>query len=155
MAHLYITGYYVTNWAKVLIIVYGVLALITLLLATILAYHGKPTYQQMPERYRNRHWVRPLLPILFIILPALLWPLVMVGTGVFILAVLFFDKDDGIWKKMRGNNKEKDVEKGQGTGVSNLNEQSSSEHATTISKPSPTYQPYDRVGRLPGEELAR
>lgn len=48
MARLYIAGHLVTHWTVVLAIVYGILALITLVMATILAYHGKTPYKQIP-----------------------------------------------------------------------------------------------------------
>lgn len=154
------TGHHTISWPTALLIVYGVLALIIAVFAFILAYHGDKPYRHVPERYRNRRWVKPVLPIIFIILPALLWPIVMVSLGVFIIGGFIFDKDDGIWKKMKGGMKEKDVEMGLGTDVS-LNEQSTPEHnpavttnsanATTISEPPPVYMPRDCSCRLLSE----
>lgn len=163
--HAYYYGHPVMSWMIALAVVYAVLILITLVLAIRLAYHGDTPYQQMPERYRNRRWVRPLLPIIFIILPALFWPIVMIGTGVLIVAAFILHKNGGICKKMRGSSKEPDVEMGLQTNLGNLNEQPSSEHnppanthsetATIVSEPPPTYTPHDRARRLPEEELAR
>ncbi|KAI7776028.1 hypothetical protein LA080_005898 [Diaporthe eres] len=154
MVHVYVTGigHHTISWPTALLIVYGVLALITAIFALILAYHGDKPYKHVPERHRNRRWVKYLLPIIFVILPALLWPIFMVGLGVFIIGGFIFDKEDGIWKKMKGGMKEKHVEMGLGTDVS-PNEQSTPEHnpavttnsanATTISEPPPVYMPRD------------
>ena len=96
--------------------------------------------------------MKPLLPIIFIILPALLWPVVMVGVAIIIIWGFLFDKQDGIWKNMKGGRKEKDVEMGLGTDV-RPNEQSTTEgnaaittnsaNATTITQPPPAYTPRD------------
>lgn len=151
MVRVYVsTGHHTISWPTALLIVYGVLAIITAVFATILAYHGGKPYKHVPEQYRNRPWVKPLFPIVFIILPALLWPIVLVGLGIFILGGFLFDKEDGIWNKMKGGREEKDVETGLGTDV-RLNQQSTPEHntavktksanATTISEPPPAYTP--------------
>lgn len=157
MVRVYVTGHQTISWPTALLIVYGILALITVVFALILVYHGDTPYRHVPERYRNRRWVKPLLPIILIILPALLWPIVMVGLGIFILGGLLFDKEDGVWKKMKDGRKEKDVEMGLGTDVC-LNEWSTPEHnqavttnsanATTISEPPPAYTPRDYSRRL-------
>lgn len=154
------TGHHTVSWPIALLIVYGVLALITAVFALILAYHGDKPYRHVPERYRNRRWVKPLLPIIFIILPALLWPIVMVGLGIFILGGFIFDKQDGIWKNMKSGRKEKDVEMGLSTNVC-VNEQSTHAHnpaitansanVTTISEPPPAYTPRDPSRKLPLE----
>ncbi|KAG6355437.1 hypothetical protein INS49_003399 [Diaporthe citri] len=153
----YFTGHNTISWPTVLLIVYGVLALITAVFALILAYHGDTPYRHVPERYRNRRWVKPLISIIFIILPALLWPIVMVGLGIFVIGCFLFDTEDGILKKMKGGRKEKDVEKGLGIDVS-LNQQSTPEHnpavtrnsanATTISELPPAHKPHDSSRRL-------
>lgn len=152
MVRVYVTGtgHHTISWPTALLIVYGVLALITAVFALILAYHGDKPYKHVPERYRNRRWVKPLLPIIFVILPALLWPIVMISLGILIIGGFLFDKEDGIWKNMKSGRKEKDVEMGLGTDV-RLNDQSTTEHnpavttnstnTTTISEPPPAYTP--------------
>lgn len=158
MVRVYIfTGQHTISWPTALLIVYGVLALITAIFAIILAYHGDKPFQHVPERYRNRPWAKPLLPIIFILLPALLWPIVMVGVGIIILWGLLFDKQNGIWKNMMDGRKKKDVEMGPGTDV-RLNEQSTTErnpaittnsaNATTITEPPPAYTSHESSRRL-------
>lgn len=151
MVRVYVfTGQHTISWPTALLIVYGILALITAVFALILAYHGDRPFKHVPDRYRNRPWMKPLLPVIFIILPALLWPIVMVGVGITILWGFLFHKQDGIRKNMKGGRKEKDVEMGLGTDVS-PNEQSSTErnaaittnsaNATTMTEPPPAYIP--------------
>ncbi|KAL1851062.1 hypothetical protein Daus18300_012671 [Diaporthe australafricana] len=156
------------SWPLILTIIYGIFVVVTAFLALLLTHRGGEPYQLMPERHRNRRWVKPLLPIIFIILPALLWPLVMVGIIVtaicFVVYFLAFDTDSGIWRRMRGTNKGKDEESGPEADKDLPNVQSSSEHnrlgseqqtetATTISKPPPAYTPHSTPPRLP--QLAR
>lgn len=160
----YFTGHYTISWPTAFLIIYGVLALITAIFALILAYHGEKPYKHVPKWFRNRRWVKPVFPMMFVILPALLWPLVMVSLGIFILGGFFFNKEDGMRKKMKGHRKEKDVEMDLGTDV-RLNQQSILEHnptvtknlanATTISEPPPAYKSHGSSRRLlPEREIA-
>lgn len=150
MVRVYVfTGQHTISWPTAFLIVYGILALITTVFALILAYHGDKPFKNVPERYRNRPWMKPLLPIIFIILPALLWPIVMVGVGIIIL-----------WGSLFGR-KEKDVEMGLGTDVRPI-EQSTTERnaaittnsadSTTIIEPPPAYTPHESSRRLLLEE---
>lgn len=153
MAPIWNTGSHSMSWPVALVIIYGVLFLVTAALATCLAYHGETPYAQMSERHRNRRWIRPLLPMIFILLPALLWPVIMVSMGLFIIGSLIFDKQDGIWKNMRGVKAKKDVEAGHATDEGALNAQASSRlnpsvtgnsgDVTNITEPPPAYTPYD------------
>lgn len=158
MARVYIINSQNIHWPLVLLIVYGVFVLITAAFALFLAYHGDKAYKHVPEQFRNRRWAKPLLPVIFVILPALLWPIVMVSLGALIIGAFLFNKKDGILKNMRGGRKEKDAEMGLGTDEP-LIEQSTPEHnlaatttssanATTISEPPPAYTPHDDSRRL-------
>lgn len=153
------------SWPIILAVIYGIFVIVTAILALILAYRGGESNPLVPERYRNRRWAKPLVLIIFVILPALLWPLVMVGVVVCavvsVIWVSVFDCDGGFWRKMRGSNKAKDVESGAGANSGLLNEQSSSEcnqpayrqpdNTTTISEPLPSYNPLATSRRLPEE----
>lgn len=158
MVRVYVfTGQHTIGWPTALLIVYGILALITAAFALILAYHGDQPFKHVPERYRTRPWMKPLLPFIFIILPALLWPIVMVGVGIIILWGFLFDKQNGIRKNMKGGRKEKDVEMGLGTEVRpnerltterNAAITTNSAEATTITEPPPAYIPHESSRRL-------
>lgn len=149
------TGHNSMTWPVVLAIVYGVLFLMTAAFATYFAYFGrKPYAAQVSERHPNKRWIKPLLPVILILLPALLWPLVMVGVLLFVAGILCFDRQGGIWKNMRGAKREKDVEMGQLTDDGRLDAQASSQHCppvtadsdnttTTITEPPPAYNPHD------------
>lgn len=158
MVRVYVfTGQHTISWPTALLIVYGILSLITAVFALILAYHGDKPFKHVPERYRNRPWMKPLLPVIFIILPALLWPIVMVGVGIIILWGFLVNKHGGIGKNVKDSQKEKDVEMGLGTDV-RPNEQSTTERntaittnladATTVIEPPPAYTPRESSRRL-------
>ncbi|KAI3400739.1 hypothetical protein diail_1948 [Diaporthe ilicicola] len=168
MANHYHTGGSVgtVSWPIALAIVYGVFVIATALLSAFLAYRGgKPYYRVMPERHRNRRWVKPLLPVIFIIIPALLWPVVMIGVLVSVLCVITFDKGEGIWRRLRSRDKAQpeEVELGHVAGEGLSNEQSPAENtrpaslhtdnAATISEPPPAYRPFPL--RIIPHEMAR
>lgn len=145
------------HWPVVLLIVYGILALMAAVFLLFLAYRGDKAYKHVPEQIRNRRWMKPLLPIIFVILPALLWPIVMVSVGAFVIGAFLFNKKDGVLKIMRGGKKEKDAEMGlelnetpieQSTPEHNLAATTNSANATIISEPPPAYTPHDGSRRL-------
>lgn len=80
-------GYYrcYVSLTTELAIVYVAVALVTAFYAIRLAFEGEIPYKQMPEQYRNRRWVKPFLPIIFIILPALLWPIFMLSIVIMVV----------------------------------------------------------------------
>lgn len=158
MVRVYVfTGQHTISWPTALLIVYAILALISAVFALILAYHGDKLFKNVPERCRNRPWMKPLLPIIFIILPALLWPIVMVGVGIISFWGFLANKQDGIGKKMKDGQREKDVEMGLGTDA-RPNEQSATERntaittnladANTITEPPPAYISHESSRRL-------